>query len=162
MSLLGILLFVIALTIMLVGLAGVIIPVLPGVPLIFASAVLYGILTGFEDISFHVILILGGFTAVALVVDYMANFLSVKKMGGSIAGAIGAVLGLVVGVFFGLVWIIVLPFVFAVTLELIAGREANQALKSGIGSLVGLVFGGLTRFVIGCVMMGIFVWKVLF
>lgn len=162
MNLLGVLLFVIALVIMLVGLAGVIIPVLPGVPLIFAAAVLYGILTGFEDIGLHVILILGGLTAVALVIDYMANFLSVRKMGGSIAGAIGAVLGLLVGVFFGLVWIIVLPFVFAVALELIAGREANQALKSGVGSLVGLVFGGLTRFVIGCVMMGIFVWKALF
>jgi len=158
---LAVLLFVIALAIMFVGLAGVILPVLPGVPLIFGAAVFYGILTGFKAIDLTVILVLAGLTAVALIVDYLANYFSVKKMGGTRAGAIGAVIGLMVGIFFGLVWIIVLPFVFAVTLELIAGREADQALKSGIGSFVGLLFGGLTRFVIGCVMIGIFVWKVL-
>ena len=107
------------------------------------------------------ILIFAGLTAFGLIVDYLANYFSVKKMGGGRAGAIGAVIGLMVGIFFGLVWIIVLPFVFAVTLELIAGREAPQALRSGIGSFVGLLFGGLLRFIIGCVMIGIFVWKVL-
>ena len=162
MSVLAVLLFVIALAVMFVGLAGVILPVLPGVPLIFGAAVLYGILTGFEDIDLTVILILAGFTVAALVVDYLANFISVRKMGGSVVGAIGAVVGLMIGIFIGVVWIIVLPFVLAVTFELIAGRESRQALKSGMGSFVGLLFGGLTRFIIGCVMIGIFLWKVLF
>jgi uncharacterized protein YqgC (DUF456 family) len=156
------LLFVIAFAIMLVGLAGVVIPVLPGIPLIFTAAMLYAVLTGFREIGLNIVLVFAGLTVLGLVIDHLANYFSVRKMGGSIAGAIGAVVGLIVGIFFGLIWIIVLPFVFAVSLELIAGRETHQALRSGVGSFVGLVFGGLTRLAIGCAMIGIFVWKVLF
>ena len=162
MTFLEILLFVVALLIMIIGLAGVILPVLPGVPLIFGAAVLYGILTGFEEISLQLILIFAGLTIFGLVVDYLANYFSVKKMGGGKAGAVGAVIGLMIGIWFGLVWIIILPFVLAVAFELIAGKEARQALTAGFGALVGLLFGGLTRFIIGCVMVGIFVWAVLF
>jgi len=155
-------LFVVALIIMMVGLAGVILPVLPGIPLIFGATVLYGVLTGFRQINLQLILIFAGLTIFGLVIDYLSNYFSVRKMGGSMAGAIGAVTGLLIGVFLGLVWIIVLPFVLAVVCELIVGKEGRQALKSGVGSFIGLMFGGLTRFIIGCVMMGIFVWKVLF
>ena len=161
MSFLEILLFVVVLIIMIVGLAGVILPVLPGIPLIFGAAVLYGILTGFEEITLHLILIFAGLTIFGLVVDYLANYFSVRKMGGGRAGALGAVIGLIVGIFLGLVWIIVLPFVLAVVFELIAGREGRKALTAGFGAFVGLLFGGLTRFIIGCVMIGIFVWTVL-
>mgnify|MGYP002400204313 CR=1 FL=1 len=148
--------------VMIVGLAGVILPVLPGIPLIFASALLYAILTGFKDITLNVILIFAGMTVCGLIMDYLANYFSVRKMGGGKAGAIGAVIGLMIGLWFGLVWIIVLPFVLAVLFELAAGKEGRQALNAGLGAFVGLLFGGLLRFTIGCVMMGIFVWKVLF
>ena len=162
MTFLEILLFIIVLIIMIVGLAGVILPVLPGIPLIFGAAVLYGILTGFEEINLHLILIFAGLTIFGLVVDYLANYFSVRKMGGGRAGAVGAVVGLMIGIWFGLIWIILLPFVLAVAFELIAGKEARQALSAGFGAFVGLLFGGLTRFIIGCVMIGIFVWAVFF
>jgi hypothetical protein len=162
MSLLEILQFIAALIVMLVGLAGVILPVLPGIPLIFGAAALYGILTGFKGISFNLLLIFAGLTAFGLVVDFFANYFGVKKMGGRRAGAIGAVIGLIIGIFIGLIWIIVLPFLFAVLLELIAGKPGIQALKAGTGVFIGLLFGGLLRFILGCVMIGIFVWSVLF
>jgi len=162
MTFLEILLFVAVLIIMIIGLAGVILPVLPGIPLIFGAAVLYGILTRFEEINLHLILIFAGMTAFGLIVDYLANYLSVRRMGGGKAGAIGAVVGLMVGIWFGLVWIIILPFLLAVAFELIAGKEGRQALTAGFGAFVGLLFGGLTRFIIGCVMIGLFVWAVLF
>ncbi len=161
MSFLEVLLFVVVLIVMIIGLAGVILPVLPGVPLIFGAAALYGILTGFKDITVQLILIFAGLTILALVIDYLTNYFSVRKMGGGRAGAVGAVIGLIVGIFIGLVWIIILPFVLAVTFELFAGREAREALAAGFGAFVGLLLGGLTRFVIGCVMIGIFVWAVL-
>ena len=162
MSFLEILLFICVLIIMVVGLAGVILPVLPGIPLIFGGVVLYGVLTGFEDITLNLLLIFAGLTVFGLVADYLANYFSVKKMGGGRAGAIGAVIGLIIGIFIGLVWIILLPFVFAVVFELIAGKREGQALKAGTGAFLGLLFGGLTRFIIGCVMIGIFIWRVLF
>ncbi len=148
---------------MVIGLAGVILPILPGIPLIFGGILLYGILTGFEEITLDLILIFAGLTVFGLIVDYLANYLSVKKMGGGRAGAIGAVIGLFIGIFFvGLVGIILLPFVFAVVFELIAGKREGEAIKAGLGSFIGLLFGGVLRFSIGCVMIGIFIWKVLF
>ena len=162
MTFLEILLFVVVLIIMIIGLAGVILPVLPGIPLIFGASVLYGILTGFEEINLQLILIFAGLTAFGLIVDYLANYFSVKRMGGGRAGAVGAVIGLLIGIWFGVVWIILLPFALAVAFELIAGRETRQALTAGLGAFVGLLFGGLTRFIIGCVMMGLFVWAVIF
>lgn len=162
MTFLGILLFVVILIIMIIGLAGVILPVLPGIPLIFGAAVLYGILTRFEEINLQLILIFAGLTAFGLIIDYLANYFSVRKMGGGRAGAVGAVIGLMIGIWFGIIWIIVLPFLLAVTFELITGKEGRQAMNAGFGALVGLLFGGLTRFVIGCVMIGIFAKAVLF
>ncbi|MGB3479253.1 MAG: DUF456 family protein [bacterium] len=161
MSFLEILIFISALIIMVVGLTGVILPVLPGIPLIFGAVVLYGVLSGFEKISFNLILIFAGLTIFSLVVDYLANFLAVKKMGGGKAGSISAVIGLFIGIFIGLVAIILLPFLFAVIFELIVGKRKSQALKAGTGALLGLLFGGLLRFIIGCVMIGVFVWSVL-
>lgn len=157
-----VLLFVVALAIMIVGLAGVILPVLPGIPLIFAAAALYGIVTGFSGIGLNMILFLAGLTVFGLIVDYLANYFSVREMGGGRAGAVGAVIGLMVGVWLGLAWIVILPFVLAVAFELLAGKEGRSAFKAGLGAMVGLLFGGLLRFVIGCVMIGLFVWAVLF
>jgi len=162
MSVLEILMFIAALIIMAVGLAGVILPILPGVPLIFTAAALYGILTGFEEISFNLLLIFAGLTVISLVFDYFANYFSVKKMGGGTAGAIGAVIGLLIGIFVHWLAIILFPFLFAVAFELIAGTRGDKALKAGTGAFIGLLFGGLFRFIIGCVMIGIFIWEVLF
>ena len=162
MSFLEIMIFISALIIMAVGLGGVILPILPGVPLIFAAAALYGILTGFEEMSFNLLLIFAGLTAISLVFDYFANYFSVKKMGGGTAGAFGAVIGLLVGIFVHWFAIILFPFLFAVVFELIAGTRGGKALRAGTGAFVGLLFGGLFRFIIGCVMIGIFIWKVLF
>ncbi len=162
MSILEIILFIAALIVMIVGLAGVILPILPGIPLIFAAAAIYGILTGFEQISFQLVLIFAGLTIFGLVVDYFANFFSVKKMGGGTAGAIGAVIGLLIGIFIHWLAIIILPFVLAVVFELMAGTRGRKALKAGTGAFIGLMFGGLLRFIIGCVMIGMFIWSVLF
>ncbi len=147
---------------MLVGLAGVILPVLPGIPIIFAGILFYALVTWFHTVTLELVFIFAGLAVCGLLVDYFSQYFSVKKMGGGRAGAIGAVIGLIIGIFLGWVWILVLPFVFAVVFELIAGRREIQALKAGTGAFLGLLFGGLLRFIIGCVMIGLFVWKVLF
>ena len=162
MTVLEILLFVLALLVMIIGLAGVILPILPGIPLIAGAGLLYAIITGFEKITLEIILVFAACTAIGLIIDYVANYFSVRKMGGGRAGAIGAVLGAFIGIFIHWLAIIILPFVLAVLFELIAGKQYAQAVRSGFGSFVGIVLGGLTRFTIGCIMIGIFVWAVLF
>ncbi|KPK72142.1 hypothetical protein AMJ87_05605 [candidate division WOR_3 bacterium SM23_60] len=162
MSFWEIVLFIVALAIMLVGLAGVILPVLPGIPVIFAGILLYAVVTGFTVITLKLILIFAALAACGLLVDYFSQYFSVKQMGGGRAGAVGAVIGLIIGIILGWIWIVVLPFVFAVVFELIAGRRETQALRAGTGAFLGLLFGGLLRFVIGCVMIGLFVYITLF
>lgn len=161
MTALEILFFIVALLIMAIGLAGIILPILPGTPIIFAGALLYAIVTGFRTISFELILIFAGLTAISLIMDYIANYFSVRKMGGGKAGAIGAVLGLIIGIFVHWLAIIILPFLFAVLFEVIAGRRAGRALKAGTGAWIGLLVGGVFRFAIGCVMIGLFLWNVI-
>jgi len=162
MSFLEILIFICILIIMLIGLAGVFLPILPGIPLIFAGALLYGILTGFKEITPNLILIFAGLTVLSLILDYLANYFGVKKMGGGRAGATGAMIGLILGIFFGLAGIIIFPFLFAVLFELITGKKEIQALRAGTGAFLGLLFGGLIKFILGCIMIGIFIWRVLF
>jgi uncharacterized protein YqgC (DUF456 family) len=162
MDFLAIIMFIVALLIMAIGLAGIILPILPGTPIIFAGALLYAIVTGFKDISFELILIFAGMTAVSLIFDYVSNYFSVRRMGGGKAGAIGAVLGVIIGIFIHWLAIIILPFLLAVLFEIIAGRRTGRALKAGTGAWIGLLVGGVFRFAIGCVMIGIFIWQVIF
>jgi uncharacterized protein YqgC (DUF456 family) len=162
MNVSDILLFIGVLLIMLIGLAGVFLPVLPGIPLIFGGAILYGVLTEFKEITANLLLVFAGLTLLSLAIDYFANYLGVKKMGGGRAGAFGAVLGLLLGIFVGLWGILIFPFLFAVLFELMAGKKDSQALKAGTGAFLGLLFGGLVKFILGCIMIGIFIWRVVF
>ncbi len=156
------LIFIAVLLIMLIGLTGIFLPILPGVPLILGGAILYGILTGFKEITVNLILVFTGLTVFSLVIDYLANYLGVKKMGGGKAGAMGAILGLILGIFVGVWGIVIFPFLFAVFFELLAGKKETQALKAGTGAFLGFLFGGLVKFILGCIMIGIFIWRVVF
>ncbi len=97
----------ITLIVMLVGLAGSVLPALPGVPLIFVSALVYAYLTDFEYVGAGVLVLLGLFAALALVADFVATSYGARRFGasnwGTAGGAIGGLLGAVIGaLFFGL------------------------------------------------------------
>jgi len=163
MSLSGIVIFGIFLLIMLVGMVGVIIPILPGVPLIFGATFVYALITDFNEITWNVIGIFVILTAVSLVVDWLATTYGVKKMGGSYAGMIGAFLGMIIGLFAGAVFGLVIgAFIGAIIGELLVGKKSDAAVKAGVGSFLGLLAGGLLKFIIGVVMIGVFVWKIVF
>lgn len=95
------------LIVMLVGLAGSVLPGLPGVPLIFLSALVYAIATGFEPVGVAVIVLLGIFAALALVVDFFATAYGARRFGasgwGTVGGAVGGIVGALAGaLFFGI------------------------------------------------------------
>jgi uncharacterized protein YqgC (DUF456 family) len=97
----------ITLVVMLVGLAGSVLPGLPGVPLIFLSALVYAILTDFEAVGGLVIALLGLFAAIALVLDFFATSYGARRFGasgwGTAGGAIGGIVGALAGaLFFGI------------------------------------------------------------
>ncbi|HVF01299.1 MAG TPA: DUF456 domain-containing protein [Rubrobacteraceae bacterium] len=91
----------VTLAVMLVGLAGSILPGLPGVPLIFASAIVYAYATGFEVVGASVLVILGLFALIAFVADLLATAYGARRFGasnwGTVGGAIGGLIGTLAG-----------------------------------------------------------------
>src|SRR3712207_809735 len=108
----------ITLAVMLIGLVGSALPGLPGVPLIFLSALVYAIATGFEVVGGLVIALLGVFAAIALVADFVATTYGARRFGASAWGTAGGAIGGIVGALAG-------------------------ALFVGIGALFGLILGSI-------------------
>jgi len=126
------------------GLLGCVIPALPGPPLCYAALLLIQI-TRFAAFSFKFLIIAAIVIAIVTFVDYLLPVWGTRKWGGSRAGTIGAVIGLLAGLFFAPVGIIVGPFAGAVAGELITGRNADAAFRSGFGSFIGFLFGTIMK-----------------
>src|SRR3712207_1730772 len=94
----------ITLIVMLAGLAGSVLPGLPGVPLIFISALVYAIVTDFEVVGGLTVALLGVFAAIALVLDFVATAYGARRFGasnwGTAGGAIGGIVGALIGALF--------------------------------------------------------------
>jgi uncharacterized protein YqgC (DUF456 family) len=140
------------------GLLGSILPLLPGTPLILAGSLLYAVVTDFEPIGVGRLLILAGIAALAYSLDYLAGAAGVKKLGGSRWAMLGAVVGAVVGVFFGPLGLILGPILGAVACELLVSRELGTSVRSGFGTIVGMLFGLAIKFSLAVVMVGLFLW----
>ncbi len=138
---------------------------LPGVPVIFAAALIYGIITGFESITINILIIFGVLTVASFILDWLATVFGVKKMGGSYIGMLGAFIGMIVGLFLpgvGIVGFIVGAFVGAFIFEILIGKKTHEALRAGFGSFIGFLAGGVLRFAIAVAMIGIFVYRTIF
>ncbi len=158
-----ILTFAMAVLFMLGGLIGTVLPVLPGIPVIFVVSLLYAFIDGFQHISEQTIGIFAVLTGAALLMDYLATVVGIKKMGGSYFGVAGAVIGMIVGFFVGggLPGLVIGSFVGAVACEMLIGKKSQQALKAGLGAFLGFFLGGVVKFAIAATMIGVFIWKVL-
>lgn len=144
-----------------VGLTGIALPFLPGVPLIWLGTVIYGAFTGFKRVT---LLILAIFTILMLftvVVDYLANLYGAKKFGAGKLGIFFAIMGMMAGLITGgLIGLIIGPMIGAVLGELLSGKSHRAAFKAGIGTVVGFLGGTIIKFIIGLVMIGVFIWQV--
>jgi uncharacterized protein YqgC (DUF456 family) len=156
-------LLVLTLVMMLVGLAGTILPMIPGLPIMWLGALIYAVFTGFEKIGWSFLIVFGVLTALVQALDYVANLYGAKKMGAGGWGLFGAFAGMLVGLLSaGLIGLLVGSFAGAILGELLAGKKGSQALKAGVGTFLGFLGGTLIKFVVGCAMMGVFLWQVLF
>ena len=140
------------------GLAGSVLPILPGTPLILAAALLQGLVTDFNPIGAGRLLLLAGLAALAYVLEYVAGAVGVKKFGGSAWAIVGAVVGAVVGLFFGPPGLLIGPVIGAVAGELIKSGEVEHSLKAGFGALVGIAVAILGRFALAFTMVGLILW----
>ena len=151
------LLWALAAVLVLVGLAGTLLPALPGVPFVFMGLLVAAWVGDFQRIGWPTLTILALLTALAIVVDLLASVLGAKRVGASKLALLGATIGSVVGLFFGLVGIFIFPFVGAVIGELIARKEMGQAAKVGVATWLGLLFGALAKLALALTMIGVFI-----
>ncbi|RUM92142.1 MAG: DUF456 domain-containing protein [Thermodesulfatator sp.] len=143
------------------GIAGMILPGLPGAVLVWLGIVAYGFLNPHVHWSITFFLMEGMLALLTYVVDYLATIWGVAKFKGTKAGAIGAVLGMFFVFIIGPPGLIIGPFLGAVTGELIAGGEMRQALTSGFGTFVGFLIATFVRLLICGIMISWFVAKVI-
>jgi len=130
----------IAIVMMIVGIAGCLLPVLPGPPLTYLGLVVLHF-TKFGPVSTNLFIILGVVAIVVTVIDYIVPIWGTRQFGGSKYGMRGAAVGLVIGLFLGPFGIIAGPFIGAVVGELLFKDDIKYALKAGFGSLLGFLTG---------------------
>jgi len=153
---------VITIILILIGIAGTIFPFLPGVPVIFIAIVGYGWYEGFNVIDVRYLLIMGGITVLALLVDYLSSVMGAKYFGSSKKGIWGALIGTFIGIFFIPPFgIIVGPWLGAVVGEYWELNDINRALKVGLGTVVGLLSGMFFKIVLALIMTITFVIKII-
>jgi len=145
------------------GLAGIILPFLPGIPLIFVGTLIYAFFTDFREVTPFYLYLFLGLTIISFGLDYFSSVLGAKKYGASKYGIIGSFLGMIIGIFsLGLIGIIIGPFLGAVVFELFAGKKQSEALKVGFGTFIGFLAGSLFKLALGLTIIGIFIYQIIF
>ncbi len=145
--------WVLVLVSLLVAVASVVIPVLPGTPVVLLATVLAGWLTGFERVDANIIIWVAVLTAVAIGIDFLGNVIGAQGFGAGRAGIWGGVIGSFVGLIVFPPWGFLLGALLgAVLFELLAGRPVEQAWRAGIGALIGTVAGVAGKVVVLVVM----------
>ncbi len=154
-------LLVLGFILMLVGILGSFLPVLPGPPVSWLGLLLLYLTKAVPD-DWWMLGITLFFALLITIMDYVIPAMGTKKFGGSKAGMLGTVVGLLVAIFFpilGPFGIIIWPFVGALVGELINKADQKTALKAAFGSFLGFLTGTFMKFLIGVIYFGIFIWK---
>lgn len=157
----AILFYLLSAALIVVGLAGIVLPALPGLPLMYAGMLLAAWTDRFRHLPVWVMVLLGLLTLMALGLDLLATVFGAKRLGASKLALIGAAIGTVAGLFFGIPGLILGPFVGAVIGEVIQTKEWRQATKVGLGTWLGLVIGAALKLALAFAMLAIFLTALL-
>jgi uncharacterized protein YqgC (DUF456 family) len=150
-------LWILALVLVLVGLAGLILPALPGIPLIYAGLFLAAWAEDFAHVGWVILLVLGLLALISYGIDFAATAMGARKFGASPRAIWGAAIGTLVGIFFGLPGIMLGPFLGALVAELTSRDDMRAAARAGIGATLGLLFGVVLKIALAFTMLGVFV-----
>lgn len=158
-----VLLYALAGLLILIGLAGILLPLLPGIPLMFAGMFLAAWVDDFQHIGWGLLATLAALTLLSMALDIWATAHGAKRVGASRLAMWGAALGTLIGLFFGLPGLLLGPFIGALAGELLGLRSLRteaigQAAKVGVGTWIGLLIGIGLRFALAFAMLGLFVF----
>src|SRR6056297_273966 len=150
-------LLVLGLVLLIVGLLGCILPIIPGPPLSYGGIILLH-LTKFGDFSTNFLVLFAIVAAVVTILDYFVPIWGTKRFGGTKYGSWGATIGVVLGIFmFPPLEIIILPFIGAVVGESLKGADFNSAMRAGFGSFMGFLMGTGLKLIASLIMAYYFV-----
>jgi uncharacterized protein YqgC (DUF456 family) len=138
------------------GVAGTVLPALPGVPLVFAGLLLAAWADGFTRVGVVTLIVLGVLTALSFAIDFAAAALGAKRVGATKWAIVGAALGTLTGIFFGLPGLLAGPFFGAVVGEMMSHGRWPQAARAGMATWIGLLFGTLVKLALVFTMIGVF------
>ncbi|MBL6964201.1 MAG: DUF456 domain-containing protein [Bacteroidetes bacterium] len=145
-----ILLIVIGSALVIIGILGCFLPIIPGPPVSFVALLFFHFTTKYQ-FSEKILVIAAIMAVIVTVLDYIIPIWGTKYFGGSKKGVWGSTIGLIIGLFFVPWGIIVGPFLGAVAGEMVDGQEFKKALKSGFGAFLGFAAGVIIK-------MGVSVW----
>lgn len=155
----SILWWILAVLVVVAGLAGTIVPALPGIPLVFLGLLVMAWIDGFAVIGWKTLTVLAVLAAIGWLVDFLAGAIGARYVGATQRSFWGATIGAVVGIFFGLPGIILGPFIGAVVGELSGGRDIRDSGRAGFGAWLGMVVATAAKLAIAFVMIGIVVFQ---
>jgi len=132
---------------LIVGIIGCILPVIPGPAISFSSLLLLQ-LKSTPPFTSELLIWFGVIMIIVTALDYIVPAYGTKKLGGSKSGIRGSIVGLVLGIFFfPPIGIIIGPFIGAVVGELMIGKSSNVAFRSGFGSFIGFLTSTLLKLI---------------
>jgi uncharacterized protein YqgC (DUF456 family) len=149
-------LWIAAVLMIVVGIAGTVLPALPGVVFVFAGIVLAAWIDGFTVVSGWTVALLAVLAAAGFAIDYVAQMVSAQRAGATALGIVGAAAGTVLGIFTGLVGLLFMPLAGAAVGEYVAHRDALRAGRVGLATWIGLLVGAVLKLAIVFTMVGIF------
>lgn len=154
-------LYTLAALLVLIGFAGIILPLLPGIPLLFAGLLLAAWVDGFAHVGATALIALGVLTALSILVDIWATAHGAKRVGASRLAIAGTLIGTLLGLFFALPGLLFGPFIGAIAGELLHQRSLHpdtlsHATRIGIGTWIGLLLGTAFKLALAFAMLGIF------
>lgn len=157
-----VLLWILVVVLIVVGVLGNVIPVLPGAVFVFAGIALGAWIDDFSRVSGTVVIVAAVLMGLSWLVDYLSGVLGARRVGASREAIIGALVGTVAGVFTGLVGVLFLPLVGAAVGEFIAVRNVPRAGSVGVATWIGMIIGIAVKIALSFVMIGLFVFALLF
>jgi hypothetical protein len=150
-------LWILSAVLVLAGIAGTILPILPGIPLVFFGLVTAAWIDNFQRVGWEVLAFLAVVTVLSQVIDLLATARGAQKMGAGRTALLGATAGLVVGLFFGIPGLIIGPFLGGFLGEYLVKGDIRQSGRAGFGTWLGLLCGVALKLVVIAAMVGIFI-----
>lgn len=154
-------LWLVAVALIVLGIAGTLLPALPGVTLVFGGILLAAWIDHFTRIPGWLVVVFALLTLVAWAVDYFAAVAGARKAGASKLAVAGAAIGTLLGIFTGLWGLLFMPLVGAAIGEFVAQRNVYRAGQVGIATWIGLLVGTAVKLAIVFAMVGAFVFALL-